>query len=69
MDINQNSKIQGAIKAHGENFHFEVRLAGTTTWYRSEHLARPRDEAEALVERLNAEDKGIVYRYTPWDGD
>ncbi|CAM5570358.1 putative protein OS=Eoetvoesiella caeni OX=645616 GN=DFR37_12613 PE=4 SV=1 [Eoetvoesiella caeni] len=63
------TKIQEAIEAHGENFHFEFRQAWNDVWYRSPHLARPRDQAEALVKRFNAEDKTIVYRYVPWDGD
>lgn len=64
-----NLKIQTAIQAHGENFHFEFRQAGSSVWYRSPHLARPLDEAEALVNRYNAEDERIEYRYVPWDGD
>lgn len=69
MSSNEVSKIQAAIKRHGENFHFEFRQVGTSEWYRSPHPARPRDEAEALVKRLNATDKSIVYRYLPWDGE
>ena len=64
-----NSKVEAAIKIHGENFHFEFRQAGSSTWYRSPHLARPLDEAEALVTRLNVEDTRVVYRYVPWDGE
>jgi hypothetical protein len=63
------SKIQAAINAYGENFHFEFRLVGTIEWYRSAHPARSRSEAEVLVSRLNAADKHVVYRYRPWDGD
>lgn len=69
MNSSQNSKIQASSKAHGENFHFEFRQVYSDVWHRSLHLARPRDEAEALVKRLNAEDDRIVYRYVPWDGD
>ena len=64
-----NTKVEEAIKRHGENFHFEYRRVGSSTWHRSPHLARPREEAEALFERMNAADKKIIYRYVPWDGD
>ncbi|MEX3983735.1 hypothetical protein AB4Y45_32655 [Paraburkholderia sp. EG287A] len=69
MTNSQDLKVQAAIAAHGENFHFEFRKRGTSIWYRSPHLARPLDEAEALVKRLNGEDTQIEYRYMPWDGD
>ncbi|MFW7342842.1 hypothetical protein V0R37_15040 [Pollutimonas sp. H1-120] len=59
----------GNIQTHGENFHFEFRQAGSSVWHRSLHLARPRNEAAALVNRYNAEDKTIVYRYVQWDGE
>lgn len=70
MTITNNlEKIQAAIAAHGENFHFEFRQVGRSEWYRSPHLPRPRDEAEALVKRYNAEDKKVEYRIAPWDGE
>ena len=50
----------------GENYHFEYLFRGV--WMRSPHLARPRQEAEALVKRLNASGNDFVYRYVPWDG-
>jgi hypothetical protein len=54
------------VAEYGENYHFEFLFRGV--WTRSPHLARPRQEAEALVKRLNAPGNGLVYRYVPWDG-
>ena len=64
-----DSKIEEAIKRHGEIFHFEYRRVGSTTWHRSPHLARPREEAEDLVARMNAADRTVEYRYVQWDGE
>lgn len=69
MTFNQDAKIQAAIKRHGENFHFEFRGVGGSTWYRSPHPARPRVEAEALLARFNVEGNSVEYRYVPWDGE
>lgn len=69
MNSKQEAKIQAAIRLHGENFHFEFRGVGASTWYRSPLLARPRDEAEALLARFNVKGNRVEYRYVPWDGD
>lgn len=51
------------------NYMFEFRSANDPTWHRSPHPARPRAEAIALVERMNAAEMGaVIYRYVPWDG-
>lgn len=54
------------VAKRGENYHFEFLFRGV--WTRSPHLARPLQEAMALVKRLNASDDSVVYRYVPWDG-
>ena len=69
MNNNHDAKVKAAIERHGENFHFEFRGVGSSTWYRSPHLARPRDEAEALLTRFNVNGHRVEYRYVPWDGE
>jgi hypothetical protein len=52
----------------GGNYSFEFRRVGENAWYPSAHLARPLNEAISFIERSNADDEAIEYRYVPWDG-
>ena len=50
------------------DYSFEFRSAHGTTWYPSPHLRRPLLEAADLVDRLNAVDRSVIYRYVVWEG-
>lgn len=53
---------------NAQNFEFEFRVVGDPdrVWYPSAHIMRPEEDAKKLVERLNAEDRKIVYRAVPF---
>ncbi len=50
------------------NYMLEFRSAGSNTWHRSPHPARPQEDAEAYAKAANAQDRSVVYRAVPWDG-
>ncbi len=47
------------------NYLLEFSLAGASDWYRWPNPAVPLQEAVDLVRDLNAQGKGVVYRYVP----